>query len=245
MLDPSTLIPFVIASAILVLIPGPAVLYIVSTGIGRGRRMALASMLGIETGALFHVAAAAVGLSAVVASSVVAYSVVKYAAPPISSTSGSRPFANRDESNPLKMPGATSARGAFKRGVIVNILNPKLALFFLAFLPQFVVPARGSVATQLVFLGLLFIAVAIVIDGVYAMTSGMIGNLLNSQRAIRPGPEEGGGSHLPRSGRYGSRDGLELEVGLRPTGRVRGRRLPIRRDCGARGGPLRAASFRT
>jgi threonine/homoserine/homoserine lactone efflux protein len=177
--DPSTLIPFVIASAILVLIPGPAVLYIVSTGIGRGRRMALASMLGIETGALFHVAAAAVGLSAVVASSAVAYSVIKYAGAAYLIYLGIKTLRKHDDSNLLRIPGATSTRGAFKRGVIVNILNPKLAIFFLAFLPQFVVPVRGSVATQLVFLGLLFIAVAVVIDSVYAMTSGMIGSLLN------------------------------------------------------------------
>ena len=184
--DPSTLIPFVVASAILVLIPGPAVLYIVSTGIGRGRRMALASMLGIETGALFHVAAAAVGLSAVVASSVVAYSVVKYAGAAYLIYLGIKTLRNGDDSNPLKIPGVPSARGAFKRGMIVNILNPKLALFFLAFLPQFVSPTRGSVATQLVFLGLLFICVAVVIDGVYAMTSGLIGNLLNrSERFTR------------------------------------------------------------
>jgi threonine/homoserine/homoserine lactone efflux protein len=185
--DPSTLIPFVVASAILVLIPGPAVLYIVSTGIGRGRRMALASMLGIETGALFHVAAAAVGLSAVVASSVLAYSLIKYAGAAYLIYLGIKTLRNRDDSNPLQIPGATSARGAFERGVIVNILNPKLALFFLAFLPQFVVPTRGSVAAQLVFLGLLFISVAIVIDGIYAMTSGMIGNLLNRSQRFAEG----------------------------------------------------------
>lgn len=189
--EPSTLIPFVIASAILVLIPGPAVLYIVSTGIGRGRRMALASMLGIETGALFHVAAAAVGLSAVVANSALAYSVIKYAGAAYLIYLGIKTLRSRDDSNPLEIPGASSARGAFQRGVIVNILNPKLALFFLAFLPQFVVPSRGSVprpsvSGQLVFLGLLFISVAIVIDGIYAMTSGIIGNLLNrSERFAR------------------------------------------------------------
>lgn len=177
--EPSTLIPFVVASAILVLIPGPAVLYIVSTGIGRGRRMALASMLGIETGALFHVAAAAVGLSAVVANSVLAYSTIKYAGAAYLTYLGIKTLRSRGGSNPLKFPGANSVPGAFKRGVIVNILNPKLALFFLAFLPQFVLPSRGSVAAQLVLLGLLFVSVAIVIDGIYAMTSGMIGNLLN------------------------------------------------------------------
>jgi threonine/homoserine/homoserine lactone efflux protein len=149
--------------------------------------MALASMLGIETGALFHVAAAAVGLSAVVASSVLAYSLIKYAGAAYLVYLGIKTLRNRDDSNPLKIPGATSARGAFKRGVIVNILNPKLALFFLAFLPQFVVPTRGSVALQLVFLGLLFISVAIVIDGIYAMTSGMIGNLLNRSQRFAEG----------------------------------------------------------
>jgi threonine/homoserine/homoserine lactone efflux protein len=178
-IESSTFVPFIIASAILVLIPGPAVLYIVSTGIGRGRRMALASMLGIETGALFHVAAAAVGLSAVVASSVLAYSMIKYAGAAYLIYLGVKTLREREENNPLRMPGAASARGAFKRGVVVNVLNPKLAIFFVAFLPQFVTPARGPVAGQLVVLGLLFIAVAIVIDGIYAMTSGMIGKLLS------------------------------------------------------------------
>ena len=179
MVDPSTLVPFVIASAILVLIPGPAVLYIVSTGIGRGRRMALASMLGIEAGALFHVAAAAVGLSAIVASSVVAYSLIKYAGGAYLIYLGVKTLRSREEGNPLRIPGATSARAAFTRGVIVNVFNPKLALFFLAFLPQFVTPDRGPITAQLLFLGLLFIAVAIVIDSVYALTSGMIGSVLN------------------------------------------------------------------
>jgi threonine/homoserine/homoserine lactone efflux protein len=177
-LDASTLVPFVVASAILILIPGPAVLYIVSTGIGRGRRLALASMLGIETGALFHVAAAAVGLSAVVASSVVAYSVVKYAGAVYLVYLGVKTLRSHDDSHPLRIPGSISAVGAFKRGVVVNILNPKVALFFLAFLPQFVDRSHGSVATQLVLLGFLFIAVAVVIDGVYAITSGLIGNLV-------------------------------------------------------------------
>jgi threonine/homoserine/homoserine lactone efflux protein len=176
--EASTLVTFVIASAILVLIPGPAVLYIVSTGIGRGRRMALTSMLGIEAGTLFHVGAAAVGLSAVVANSVVAYSIVKYVGAGYLVYLGVKTLRERNHMGPLKIPGATSARVAFRRGVVVNILNPKVALFFLAFLPQFVIPSHGSVASQFVMLGLLFVAVAAVIDSVYAMTSGTIGALL-------------------------------------------------------------------
>jgi len=131
------------------------------------------------------VAAAAAGVSAVVASSVVAYSVVKYAGAAYLIYLGVKTLRGHDRSSPLKVLEATRAREAFRRGVIVNILNPKLAFFFLAFLPQFVDPARGSVENptsvsgQLVFLGLLFIAVAIVIDCVYAITSGGIGNVLN------------------------------------------------------------------
>ena len=178
MFEASTLIPFVVASAVLVLIPGPAVLYIVSTGIGRGRRMAMASMLGIETGTLFHIGAAAVGLSAVVANSVLAYSVVKYVGAGYLVYLGIKTLRERDDGSAFNIPGATTARGAFRRGVVVNVLNPKVALFFLAFLPQFVVPARGSIPSQLVLLGLLFVGVAIVIDGIYAMTSGTIGTFL-------------------------------------------------------------------
>ena len=198
--DPSTLIPFVIASAILVLIPGPAVLYIVSTGIGRGRRMALASMLGIETGALFHVAAAAVGLSAVVASSVVAYSVIKYAGGAYLIYLGIKTLRHRDDSNPLKVPGATSARAAFKRGVIVNVLNPKLALFFLAFLPQFVTPDRGLGRDPTRVPGP---AVHRRGDRHRRRLCDEFGNDRNSpesQRAFRAGAEQSGRRHLPRAG---------------------------------------------
>jgi threonine/homoserine/homoserine lactone efflux protein len=176
--DVSTLVPFVIASAILVLIPGPAVLYIISTGIGRGRRMAMASMLGIEIGATFHVAAAALGLSAVIASSALAYSFIKYVGAAYLVFLGIKSLRSGGEGHPLRVPGAVSARTAFIRGVVVNALNPKLALFFLAFLPQFVDSNGGPVAPQLLMLGGLFIGVAIVIDSTYALASGLIGNLL-------------------------------------------------------------------
>jgi threonine/homoserine/homoserine lactone efflux protein len=146
--------------------------------------MALASMLGIEAGALFHVAAAAAGLSAVIASSALAYSVIKYAGAAYLIYLGVRTLRQGEEYKPLRPPGATSTSGAFRRGVVVNMLNPKLAIFFFAFLPQFVAPAHGPVAGQLVLLGLLFIAVAIVIDSIYALTAGMIGNLLSRNHRL-------------------------------------------------------------
>ncbi len=177
MLDPDVLIPFVVASAILVAIPGPAVLYIVSTGIARGRGSALASMAGIETGAMVHVLAATVGLSALVTSSALAFSVLKYAGAAYLILLGIRTL-RAGVTVELAPRAEVSNLRSYGRGVVVNVLNPKVALFFLAYLPQFVDPRRGSVAFQLVTLGLVFVTVAILIDSVYALSSGTIGSLL-------------------------------------------------------------------
>ena len=175
--DPSTLVAFVFSAAVLVAIPGPAVLYIVSTGLGRGRRAAVASALGIETGAVVHVLAAALGLSALLARSVLAYSVVKYLGAAYLIYLGVKTLRSHGETVEVT-PSAGFGPGAFRRGVLVNTFNPKVALFFLAFLPQFVNPARGSVGAQTVLLGLIFIAVATFIDMAYALASGAIGRLL-------------------------------------------------------------------
>ena len=177
MLDPEVLIPFVVASAILVAIPGPAVLYIVSTGIARGRGSALASMAGIESGAMVHVLAATVGLSALVTSSALAFSVLKYAGAAYLILLGIRTLRAGAVVELAPRAGVSNLR-SYGRGVVVNVLNPKVALFFLAYLPQFVDPGRGSVAFQLLTLGLVFVTVAILIDSAYALSSGTIGSLL-------------------------------------------------------------------
>lgn len=177
--DLTTLVPFVVASAILVAIPGPAVLYIVSTGIGKGRRLAVASALGIETGGLVHVLAAGAGLSAILARSAFAYSVIKYLGAAYLIYLGIKTLRASDENAALELPSnQLSWHQAYRRGVLVNAFNPKVALFFLAFLPQFVVPARGGVAGQIIILGLIFIVIATLIDMTYALASGSIGRLL-------------------------------------------------------------------
>lgn len=182
MFDTSTLIPFVLASALLVLIPGPAVIYIVSTGISRGRKSAFASVFGIETGAMVHVAAAAIGASAVVASSAVAFSILKYAGAAYLFYLGWKTLRSPD--TPLQTVAVTepSPWRSFARGVLVNALNPKVALFFLAFIPQFVNPDRGQVGVQFLLLGAIFIGVAFVIDASYAFASGAIGGLVARSR---------------------------------------------------------------
>lgn len=186
MIDTAVLPAFILASAVLVAIPGPAVLYIISTGIGRGRGAALASMVGIEVGALFHVLAATIGISAIVASSAVAFSVLKYAGAAYLIFLGWKTLRSKESPLLVRLTAETSNARAFGRGIVVNILNPKVALFFLAFLPQFVDPGRGQVTGQFLLLGFVFIGVAIVIDSIYALASGAIGGLLNrSPRSAR------------------------------------------------------------
>jgi threonine/homoserine/homoserine lactone efflux protein len=153
-------------------VPGPAVLFIVARSIEQGRGAGLVSMLGVQVGALVHVAAAALGISALLVQSALAFSVVKYAGAAYLVYLGLRRLLARErlETGRERVP---RARGRlFREGIIVNVLNPKAALFFLAFLPQFVDPDAGAVALQVTALGLLFIALAVLSDGMYALAAG-------------------------------------------------------------------------
>jgi threonine/homoserine/homoserine lactone efflux protein len=166
---------FVMASVMLLVIPGPAVLYIVSRSLAQGRRAGLVSTLGVVTGTLVHVAAAAFGLSALLASSALAYATVKYAGAFYLVYLGLRKLFG--QSSPLEEgPGGPRRLvRLFWDGVLVNVLNPKTALFFLAFLPQFVDLSRGAVASQVLFLGLLFACLGVVSDGAWALGAGTLG----------------------------------------------------------------------
>jgi threonine/homoserine/homoserine lactone efflux protein len=175
-----TLAVFVVAALALLLIPGPAVLYIVARGIAQGRRAALVSAFGVQVGSLVHIGAAMVGLSALVVSSAVAFSVVKYLGAAYLIYLGARTLLAREAPVPRGTPRPQPLRRLFAQGVVVNILNPKTALFFLAFLPQFVDPERGAVAGQILVLGSVFVSIAVCTDGLYALTSGTIGGWLRS-----------------------------------------------------------------
>src|SRR5919106_4863815 len=134
--DSATVALFCLAALALLVIPGPAVLYVVVQGAEQGRRVGLASVAGIHLGTLVHVAAAAVGLSALIVASAVAFSVVKYAGAAYLIYLGVRKLLERSRAD-QREPARESLRRAFVRGAVVNVLNPKTALFFLAFLPQF------------------------------------------------------------------------------------------------------------
>lgn len=165
----STVALFLLAALGLLLIPGPSVLYIITRSVAQGRRAGLVSVLGVELASLTHVAAAALGLSALLLTSALAFSVVKYVGAAYLIYLGVRTLVAR-EANP-RAPVLAPKRFSqlFTQGFLVNLLNPKTALFFYAFLPQFVDPARGAVAGQILLLGALFVLLASCTDSLYSL----------------------------------------------------------------------------
>jgi threonine/homoserine/homoserine lactone efflux protein len=182
--DASTLGVFSVAALVLLVIPGPAVLYIVSQSVSRGRLAGLVSMLGIQAGGLVHVSAAAAGLSALLVRSALAFSIVKYAGAAYLVYLGLRRLLGREEDAAAGVPRETRLRRLFAQGIVVNVLNPKTALFFFAFLPQFVDTDRGGVAFQILILGLVFILLAIVSDGAYAVAAGSAAGWMRGRPAF-------------------------------------------------------------
>ena len=180
--DPDSLALFVVAALALLLVPGPAVLYVVARSIHQGRRAGIASVLGIHVGTLVHIAAATAGLSALVVSSAVAFTAVKVAGAVYLVGLGLWTiFSGRAEAE-VALGGERNLRRSFAQGVVVNVLNPKTALFFLAFLPQFVDANAAHPAVQIAFLGLLFAALGLVTDSLWALAAGTAGGLLRGSR---------------------------------------------------------------
>jgi threonine/homoserine/homoserine lactone efflux protein len=182
--EPTTLLLFAGSVATLVLIPGPNLIYIVTRSVEAGRRAGLLSMLGVETGTVVHVAAAAFGLSAVLASSATAFEIVKYAGVAYLVYLGVRALRSK-EAPPVA--GPSGMRRTFAEGVLVNVLNPKVSLFFLAFLPQFVDPARGTTAGQVLVLGAVFLAIASLLDLLFVAGAGLVGERLRGGRRFAGG----------------------------------------------------------
>ena len=175
------------AALVLLLIPGPAVLYVVGRSAAQGRMAGFVSVLGIHAATCIHVLAAALGLSVLLMSSALAFGIVKYAGAAYLVYLGVRKLLERDRETRVDRV-REPLRRAFVRGAVVNILNPKTALFFLAFLPQFVAPDRGGVWSQALVLGFVFVGLGLVTDSLYALAAGTIGGLLRRRRnAVRYG----------------------------------------------------------
>jgi threonine/homoserine/homoserine lactone efflux protein len=163
---------FCLASVALAVVPGPAVTYVVMHSVDKGRRAGLASAAGVASGGLVHVAAATVGLSAVIASSATAFTIVKLVGAAYLIVVGIRRIVGRDDSKQVQAPPAPPSR-IYRQGVIVNVFNPKTALFFLAFLPQFV-NRDASIPPQVALLGLTFATIAFASDCLYALLADLL-----------------------------------------------------------------------
>jgi threonine/homoserine/homoserine lactone efflux protein len=183
--SPHAFAVFIPAAIVLLAIPGPAVLYIIATSVEGGRRHGLLSVAGVHLGSVVHVAAAVAGLSALIVSSAIAFSTVKYVGAAYLVLVGIRKWLERDEPASIRARPPRSGRRVFTQGVIVNVLNPKTALFFLAFLPQFV-DRDHTVWTQVAVLGLCWVALGLLSDGAYALAGGTIGGFIRRRRrAVR------------------------------------------------------------
>jgi threonine/homoserine/homoserine lactone efflux protein len=176
--DPAVLLAFSAASLALIVVPGPSVAYVLATTLRHGRRSGVAATLGIQTGYLAHVAGTVLGISALLAASAVAFTVVKVLGAGYLLWLAVRAWTSRDTRRLAEIaapdPVARGTRSAFLRALPVGVLNPKTAVFFLAFLPQFVRPDAGPVPAQLLGLGLLFIAIATCVDVQWALFGGAL-----------------------------------------------------------------------
>jgi threonine/homoserine/homoserine lactone efflux protein len=180
--DGSTLLLFAAASLALLAVPGPAVIYVVTRSLDQGRTAGIVSVLGVETGTFAYALAAAAGLTGLIAASEIGFTVVRYAGAAYLVYLGVRKLLEREEPADA-LPSARSR--LFLKGALVQLLNPKIAIFFLAFLPQFVDSSRGPIAVQILVLGTVFTLLAVLSDGAYVLLAGAVGGWLRSGRRAR------------------------------------------------------------
>jgi len=172
----STIWLFVMAAATLLIIPGPAVFYIMARSIDQGKNAGLVSVLGVSLGGAVHVLAGAIGVSAILMTSATAFQIVKYLGAAYLIYLGCKTLFSSSDGITSQIPKAPhkKLRKIFYESALVEVMNPKTALFFLAFFPQFISPAAGSVTAQFLLLGTIFIILALLSDGLYALLAAGI-----------------------------------------------------------------------
>ncbi len=187
MIEGSRLYPFVVAALALLLVPGPAVLYITARSASQGRLAGLVSVLAIETANFTQAVAAALGLAAILYSSAMAFNLVKYLGAAYLIYLGiNKLFFSKDKETEETVAPESLWR-IYWQGFAVNILNPKTALFFFAFLPQFVTPGRGSATSQTLMLGAVFVGLAIMTDSMYALLASSVAGKLKGSKNFQKG----------------------------------------------------------
>jgi threonine/homoserine/homoserine lactone efflux protein len=176
--DSTTMLIVALASLALVVIPGPAVIYILTRSVSQGRNAGLVSAIGVNLGSSVHVVAAVAGLTVLLSNSATAYSVVKWAGVGYLAWIGVRILMKDDTEFTQPQLEPTALRRIFIQGVLVNMLNPKVAIFFLAFLPQFVDTDAPHATMQTLVLGMTLVTIGLVTDTLYALAGGSVGDAL-------------------------------------------------------------------
>ena len=180
---PTALPTFAVATLAMLLVPGPSVLYLVARSVQDGRGCGLIAMLGVEVGALVHAIASACGLGAILASTPWALAVIRFGGAGYLLFMGIRQLrAGRSTAAVIGAPPTRSTWRLLRDGMMVDLLNPKTMLFFLAFLPQFVDPAGGPASGQLIVLGACFVGLAVVTDGGYILLAATVHGRMRTSR---------------------------------------------------------------
>ncbi|WP_127522482.1 LysE family translocator [Mesorhizobium sp. Z1-4] len=184
MIDLTTLIAYIVIVTGFVFIPGPATLLTIARATSSGARAGLATGLGIAAGDIIHTFLAIVGISAIIAASAVLFSIIKYLGAAYLVYLGIKAFLAKAPTDMSSGILPVSPRRAFRQAILAEVLNPKTALFFLAFLPQFVNPQAGPVAVQLVTLGVIFVLLGLMSTVVFALGAGGLGNFLRRNPTV-------------------------------------------------------------
>lgn len=175
---------FLVAAAVLTIAPGPDIVYVLTRGVSQGRKAGMAAALGFATGCLFHTALAALGVAALIRSSELAFNAVRWAGAAYLIWIGIQALRHRASFSLAGGGDAKALLAIYRQSVIGNALNPKVTLFFLSFLPQFVDARAGGLEWQMALLGLVFMAQTVVIFGAVALFSGWIGERLRAHPAV-------------------------------------------------------------
>jgi threonine/homoserine/homoserine lactone efflux protein len=174
---------FIIASFLLCLAPGPDNIYVLTQGMTKSKKAALVTTLGLCTGLIIHTSAAAFGISVIFKTSEIAFNIVKFVGAAYLLYIAFQAFKYRNEPLNLSVQNSSNElKKLYIKGFFMNVLNPKVSIFFLAFLPQFVTPEKGSVPMQMIILGLIFMALTIVVFS----SIGIAGNLLSAKLIQKP-----------------------------------------------------------
>lgn len=181
--EKAAFLAFLIAALALNLAPGPDMLYVIGRSVGQGRKAGIVSSLGVFVGCWVHILAAAFGIAALLRSSPVAFNAVRYAGAAYLIYLGIKMLAQKTDLSSQQLK-AESLAAIFRQGAITNMLNPKVAIFFLAFLPQFVDARRGNVVLQILLLGLIFNVGGTLVNLAVAYAGGTLGELLRQNQAI-------------------------------------------------------------